>query len=182
MKPVTPFDIFSIFYNAKLICKAQKDIKFSHYVFFGIYEKTKDVLKDRYKKLWNDCENSFFTIDQLKLYLLYEYLFRTNVSIINMDSKEIVNTCNLFSDIQFEKDKRVLLALKENHKIKKISTIFESIGGEQCDSIAYDLTKKKILSPMVFVNYIDKLKDDDNYNKTYLQFKHIIKHIKINLT
>ncbi len=175
MKQITPFDIFSVFHNAKLICKNGKDIPLNNSVFYGIYERTKDVFKAKYKKLWNEYENSFFTIDQLKLYVLYEYLFRTNVSVINIDSNEIPNVDKFFSERQLEIDKELLLSVKENHNLKRMKSLFEIT--EDGESVAYNLTKKKLLSPMVYINCIDKL-NEENTNKEYIRFKRIILLIK----
>lgn len=174
-KLITSFDVFSLFYNAKLICRSGKNINLNKPVHFLIYDRTKEYLRIKYKKVWNEIENGFYTFDQLKLYILYEYLFNKSFGIININKEEIKNIQEVFSEKRFKTDKEILKSIKEEYKLKNIKSLFDST--EEGESVAYDLTKKKILSPMIFINCIDKLKDD-NKNKEYIRFKNVIRIIK----
>lgn len=176
MKTFTSFDVFCLFHNAKLICKNGKNISLDNKVFPGIYERTKEQFKERYKKIWNEIENNLYTFDQLKLYVLYRYLFEKNITVINIVKSEIIDVNGLFTQKRLDFDKEMLLQVKEWHKVNHIKSLFETT--EEGESVTYDLTKKKFLSPMVFITCIDKLKDEDNKNKEYLRFKNVIRIIK----
>lgn len=168
-------DIFSLYRNARLYVEKGKNINLDKPVHPIVFERTKPHLQTMYRKVWNGYANFLFTYEELKLYILHEYLFRTDVNVINThDREQIKKVSSLFTEERFEKDKEILLILNDRFRFKSIENFFRFT--EDGENVVFRLTLKRTLSPMFYAKYIDKV-NDENTNEKYIRFARIIKQI-----
>lgn len=170
---VAPIQIYSLFHNINQIDKG-KELDIDKSVYFLQFDRTKDIVKEKYKKLWNDLENGVFTYNDLKFYLLYQLLLKKKTSIMNITKAEkfkIKEVAKKFCDEQWERDKEIIVQVCK--KINKNSIKeFLDIKKEEDKYVAQDLIEKEMISPMVYIKYYDKITLIDN------KFKKIVKIIK----
>lgn len=173
----TLLDIYTLFYNVRQFVKRKKagDINWSRIVPRFVYEKNPPHVKGYYKKFWNEYANYFFTYHELKLFLLYEYLFNDDVFVINISSKDVKNISQILSKEQYEKDIYFLTELNKKIGNDNIKNLFKF--NEAGENPIYMLTKKKTISPMVYIEYIDKIEVNDT-NEDYKKFTKIIRKLK----
>ncbi len=173
--------IYSLFQNVKKLTtlKKDEDVNLDKLMHRVAFDRNRQFFKDKYKSLWNDYANYFFTYEELKLFILYEYLFRTNVLVINISSKDVKNICKILSPEQYEKDKLFLLELNRKFGYKNIKDFFRF--NEAGENVIYMLTKKKTISPMVFIKFVDEVEHNEK-NEEYKRFTKLIKKIKQELT
>lgn len=176
----TTVDIYSLFVNTRKFIKRKKegDVDLCAPVPHFVYEKTKPFLKLKYRKIWNEYANCFFTFKELQLFLLYEYLFRDDVFVINIDSKDVRNISKILSEEQYEKDKMFLTELNKKIGYEDIKGFFRF--DDKGENVIYKLTKKKTISPMMYIKFVDEI--ENNENEEHKRFTKIIKKIKQLLT
>lgn len=172
---------YSLFKNIREFVTQKKDKeinldKVHHELGFV---RSRQNIKEKFKWLWNEYANYYFTYKELKLYILYEYLFRSNVFVINIRSKDIKGINKILAPEQYEKDKLFLLELNRRFGYKSIKDFFKF--NEEGENVIFLLTKKKTISPMVFIKFVDEI-EHDYRNDEYKRFTKLIKKIKHELT
>ncbi len=173
----TVLNFYSLFMNVKRFVNRKKagDIDLDKGLPPFLYENIKPFVKSRYKNLWNEYANYFFTYRELKQCILYRYLFDDNVSIINITTDDVKEVRNLLSEKQFEIDKEILKEINKRTGYKTIKKFFQfSPEGE---NVIYRLTIKKTISPMVYIKFVDEIEENDQ-NENYKKFIKIIKKLK----
>jgi hypothetical protein len=144
-----------------------------------LYEKAKEYTKILCKKIYNDIENNLLSYKDLRLYLLYSFLFEPKFFLNKYSLKDVNLIKNLFTDEQYKKDKIFVISLSKNIRFNSMEQYLthNNKGTTYC----YNLIKDKYISPIFWLKwrkYYENMKQINNENKEHKRFRKILKIIE----
>lgn len=169
--------VYSIIFNIVNIVKKKRNIKIDVLVYKGQFEKVREYYKIHCKRIFNEIENSFYSYKDLKLFVLYSYLFVKWPNIKNINKKNIKEVKLLFSKNRLEEDKKYFLEINKRVKLNDLEKYFIIKEGV---SIVYNLIKKKLLSPIFWIKYssiVDNFEGESIEHKYFRRICNLIKSI-----
>jgi len=176
--------VFSVIRNIEDFVKTGKDIpvyKKSHGIRF---QKSSKYYADNAKRMYNDIENGYYSLQELALFLFYRYLMgEKRVNLYKIKPEHILETMKLFTEKRRKEDLKLLKSIHTELGFKKGICDYFSMK-EDGTNIAYTLTMKEKLSPTFFIrnheNCLTKLKENDiiYYSEDYERFIRISLKIK----
>lgn len=173
----TTNQIFSLIQNIKTFLSRKKegyydlDKELPQFIF----DNSKPFIKNKYKNIWNEYANYYFTYDELKQYILYNYLLEPKFIAINITGKEVKQISKIFSKEQFVRDLQLVKSTVEKTGYNSIRDFFKF--NEEGVNVLYILTNNKTISPMLYMEYIDEI-EENKKNSNYKRFVKIIKTLK----
>lgn len=166
--------VFSIIHNVK---KRIKDGKTPIYRICTTIHFNKSIEKDSYvvqcaKRIFNDIENGYYSLEDFVIALCYEYIWNNNVNLTQIKKEKIQLIKKLFTKEQLEKDKKFILELNKRVKLKGIKEYLKV--NEKGTSIIYELIKNRKISPIFFLfvkrKGLTEEKKNVILNEEYLRF------------
>lgn len=156
---LSSYNVFCVYNNIKKIINTEVASSEIADVATVWYENSPDWVIDRMKSIYNDMENHYYTYKELMIFWYYTSLFKKkDMLCFNMHSK-IIDTMQLFTKDQLDKDKNTLLLLNKKLKLTK-EELFE-FNNNGINRI-YQLTKTKAISPIFFIKYEKKVLTNRN--------------------
>ena len=140
-----------------------------------VFDKLKPFVKNKYKNIWNEYANYFFTYEELKQFIFYKYLFEPKFIAINITGKEVKEISKLLSKEQLDKDVELVASLAEKTGYKSIKDFFRF--NEEGVNVIYVLTNNKTISPMLYMKHVYEI-EENKKNLNYKRFVKIIKTLK----
>lgn len=171
--------VYSIIFNCRDIIKKNKNKSIDKLVVKIQYDRSKEFYRNQCKRIYNEIENSFYNYNDLKLFLLYEYLFNDSIKLKNINAKNVKLIKKLFIKKQLNEDKYLILRVNKQTKyndIKKYFVIREMEGGNY--SIIYNLILKKYISPLFWIKYSYVVTEFENEEKDHKRFRKICNIMK----
>jgi hypothetical protein len=140
--------IFSIFKNVKEFLDKDCDISLYKMKSKMWYDRSSKYMKPYYKKIYNDIENSFYSIDDLIIFLLHESLMGKKLNIKNVKRDCVVDLKKKLSINTLSLDKKIILHVLKETKVNIRFLLEERNGGcLLCD----ELIKKDKVSVIYFI-------------------------------
>lgn len=126
-------------------------------------------------KIYNDIENGYYTHKQFVVAYMYECLFTDKkIRIKTLNLKRIKEILKLFTRKRFNSDIDFLVTVNESLSITNVQDYFKiNNSGE---NIVYNLIKKEFVSPIFYLYYRRKFKNDEGIktkSKEYLHFERL---------
>ncbi len=118
------------------------------------YKKSPYIFKSQCKRIYNEIENSYYDYFDLALYLYYRYIFDNKYLLYDINEKNVLTVRKIFTSEQLEKDKDLLLKIKEQSDVQSVLEFFNIL--EDGTSIIYQLIKDKTISPYIFIRSFSK--------------------------
>ena len=173
--------VFSVIRNIEQFVKKDKDIdiyKMSHVIRF---QKAPKFYAENAKRMYNDIENGYYTLKELVIYLLYQYMMgEKKIALYTIKQKHIIDTMKLFTTKKLKEDLNLLKAVHKTLKFKSLQNYFDI--KEDGTNIAFILVKSGKISPVFFIRNFEKFltndKEDVIINVEYKQYVRIAKKIK----
>jgi hypothetical protein len=156
---------------------SDKDIKES--LAYFLYNKSKEYTKIICKKIYNDIENNLLTYKDLRIYLLYSFLFNPKFYLNNYDIEDVNLIKNLFTEETYKKDKIFIIKLSENIRFNSMEQYLtlNNKGNTYC----YDLIMQKYVSPLFWIKWrkrYEKIEQKNIESKEHNRFRNILKLIE----
>lgn len=165
--------IFSIFKNIENFEKNKNDCDLTELKSEFWFKRSPNYFKIFYKKIYNDIENSFYTIDDLMIFLLCNLLLEKKINIKNINYETITKNKKCLTKNQLIYDKKFILKLMEKLNVDLHFLLKHTNGG----CILYDQLIKKEKISIMFILY---LTNHIKINNTHQQI--IINKIKTLIT
>jgi len=127
-----------------------------------------------FKKICILYNNKHFTLNEYILYLLVSEIYKED-SVKNpyeWELDEIGKMSKVLGDLPLKKDQEFILQLSKKAKLNSIEDFFTINSDGSC--IAFDLTKKKYISPSFVVKYSKHIKDNSEESLETKRVKRII--------
>lgn len=178
----TTVKVYSVFKNCQDIIVNKKNTDLDKIWPTNLYNKLPDYIQKNYHRIYNDIENGYYTYFDLILAIYHKYLFTEKVFVNKIKYKYIKDTKNLYTKSELQKSKKILLDINSEFGFKNIQKYFNI--QEDGYALIYNLIKKEIVSPILFLKYFNFTENNKNVNKEYKRFIYIMKKIKniINMT
>ncbi len=120
-----------------------------------MFEKTNEFIKKQCYRIFNEIENSYYTYNDLMVYMIYRTLWDTSVKLVNINHDAIDKFKLQFTERQLETDRITIHKINKEAKMKNIKEYF-SIR-ENGESLIYRLCMREIISIYFFMYYADSL-------------------------
>jgi hypothetical protein len=148
------------------------------------YDRSLNFYRLQCNRIYNEIENHYYTYKSLAIFVFYNHAFGGKFDLNLINRKEIIKVGKLFTQKQLKKDKEYIFKLREEAKIKLNQIYKKREGGT---NILYELTIKKLISPLYYIKYLEKTltnpkKDVILKSEEYKRFQHGIKLILKTLT
>ena len=175
---IKPIDIFSVYVNCKSVCDKVKYTDLDKRVYKGRWEKSAKFITQKCTEIWNDIQNSFYSLDDVKVYILHGFLFNQKFGWKEINNNDIKETISKYDKAQFIIDKQTILEIsKKILEIKDINDYF--CVNEDGESFIYDLIINRYVNPIFYIRMIKYLDDKDyeSENTEHRRFRFIQKVI-----
>ena len=175
--------VFSVICNVEAFLKNGKDIDLFKNSHFKRLERASKYYTDNARKMFNEIENGYYTINELVIYLLsYAMIEPKKINLYKIKFEHIIEAMKLFTNKKKKEDLELITKIYNEIGFKKgICDFFEF--KEDGTNIAYILTKNNKISPIFFIrnyeNCLTKQKENDIIkDKEYERFEKIASKIK----
>lgn len=126
------------------------------------------------KRIGEDLNNKNYDKNDLLLSLLFISYYSKHVNLSDIKVDLVDRVVNMFSDKQYDIDKEFVKTLCEEmdtSKIEHFSFFFNIL--EDGESLVYKYIKKKYISPLFFINFLERIniENEKNSNCEYKKFK-----------
>lgn len=174
--------VFSIIKNTQDIVEKNKNIdtyKLRHSIW---YDRQPKYIKNQCYGIFNDIENGCFSYKDLTNAIYSIYLYKKKVNLNELKSKSINTIKETLTKEQFIHDKKVLLEVNKEIKLKGIQDYFKIKEGG--NSLVYELIQSKCISPILFVKLLNEvtIENIDSESPEHRKFRRIIEILKNNMT
>lgn len=179
---VKPIDVLSIYANCYKVFKKLKYVDIDKRVFIKQWENSKPFIVTKCEKIWNDIQNSYYSLDDFKIYLLHNYLLGGKCGWSDIITDDIVKVIKLYDKPQFIIDQQTILEIsKEISEITNIKDYFYI--NEDGESLVYSLIINKHVNPIFYCNMLKYLEDVDFEEELleHKKFRFLIKVISAEL-
>jgi hypothetical protein len=144
-----------------------------------LYDKAKVYTKIICKKIYNDIENNLLTYKELRIYLLYSFLFdhKFYLNKYNLKDANLIN--NLFTEDQYKKDKIFIISASKNIRFNSIDQYL--VCNSKGETYCYNLIMDKYISPLVWIKWrkrYEKLEQKNEESKQHKRFRNILQLIE----
>lgn len=172
--------VFSVACNCSDFIKKNKDVdlfKRSHHIR---YERSSSFFKDNSKRIYNEIENCYYTLNEFAVFLLYNEIVKDKLPINKIRSDIIIETMKLFTNKKLKEDLTLLSEIYKQLKFKSINDYFKI--REDGLNIAYHLIITKKISPIFYLRNLEKAllltEKNDIMNCELMKFIRIAEKIK----
>lgn len=178
---VNPVNILSILSNVRKINKTNKYVDLDSGVNMFRWNKTQGFVRTKCTDIWNDMQNSLYSISDYKLYLLHKILLDGKIELEKINATEIKKVVDVYTPSQFIIDKQTILEVSKEVKLNDINDYF-SIN-EDGESLIYKLIINKHVNPIFYMKmkkYLEGL-DYENENLEHRKFRFMIKILSVEI-
>ena len=174
-------EVFSAYTNIIEFFEKDKGDNFSKIVYVGRLERQKLWVKDICYRIANEINNGYYSIENFKCYLIYQYFFNEKFFWNKIKTKEIPQIAFLFSKTTLDNNKTFVLELSKKTNISKMQELFEI--NSNGNNMLLDFIHKKYISPAFYFRfYKEQIPNSNRYEESKKQkiINKTIKKIKKN--
>lgn len=140
------------------------------------YNRQREYVKSKIYNIFNDIENSLFSLKDLCVFSYYLHIFSSSIDYKLYTDKNINKVKKLFTKDRLEKDKNFILLLKKQINFTDINFLFKI--NHDCESMCYDLILNDTLSPLFWIKYCKNDFEFVDESENHKRFRVICEKIK----
>lgn len=145
------------------------------------YQRTHATIKNIASNLASRLNSNHFTINDLKCYIYYYYIFNDKNVWFNIKPNDISESeKKFFSKISLKNDKKIILEVNKNTKFKNMAEYFQI--RESGENYASLLILNKYISPAFYLKFMDYTKQDKKENTRQNKITQVMQVIKGEIT
>lgn len=156
--------VLSIFKNCKIYVEKEKSINLDSLYNKIVYNKQPRFVQTKCSEIYRFINNGHFTFTDVKIYILYKYIFQNKMNWKDIKVSNILACKKLFSTKQLERDKKFILEVNKKVKFKDINIFYKVNANGK--NILLDFILDKYISPMFYVHMLKYRKDENQKFKS----------------
>lgn len=168
--------VFSVIFNITDLVEKNKKIDNLEKLSTFRFKKTHEYLRDKCKRVHNEIENNNYNYNDLKKFVLYQYIWNKKLNIKIINSKNVKEVKKLFTKEYFEIDKETIIRINKEIKLKGIHDFF-TIKEQLGESVLYQLIIKKYVSPLFWIKYKKFFVESKYENNTHKYFRKVCDYL-----